>query len=34
VINGEGQAFIKRDGTACAVIGGVLHKRYDAKRGA
>jgi len=33
VIDGEGQAFIKRDGTACAVIGGVLHKRYDAKRG-
>lgn len=33
VVDGEGQAFIKRDGTACAVIYGVLHKRYDAKRG-
>lgn len=33
VIAGEGVASIKRDGTACAVIGGVLHARYDAKRG-
>lgn len=33
VVDGEGQAFVKRDGTACAVIGGLLFKRYDAKRG-
>jgi hypothetical protein len=33
VLAGEGVASIKRDGTACAVIGGVLHKRYDAKAG-
>jgi hypothetical protein len=33
VLNGAGTASIKRDGTACAVIRGVLHARYDAKRG-
>lgn len=33
VIAGEGVPTIKRDGTACAVIGGVLHARYDAKAG-
>jgi hypothetical protein len=33
VLAGEGTASRKYDGTACAVIGGVLHKRYDAKRG-
>ena len=33
VLCGEGAATRKRDGTACAVIGGVLHARYDAKRG-
>lgn len=33
VLAGEGVASIKRDGTACAVIGGALHARYDAKRG-
>lgn len=33
VLAGEGSAYIKRDGTACAVINGVLHRRYDAKRG-
>lgn len=33
VLEGLGVASIKRDGTACAVIGGVLHARYDAKRG-
>lgn len=33
VLNGEGVATIKRDGTACAVIGGRLFKRYDVKRG-
>ena len=24
---------VKRDGTACAIIGGKLHRRYDAKAG-
>ncbi len=33
VINGEGIASIKRDGTACAVINGNLYRRYDAKAG-
>lgn len=33
VLAGEGVPYIKRDGTACAVIGGALHRRYDAKRG-
>ncbi len=33
VLAGEGTAYIKRDGTSCAVINGVLHRRYDAKRG-
>ncbi len=33
VLAGEGIASRKWDGTACAVIGGVLHKRYDAKKG-
>lgn len=33
VLAGEGHAYIKRDGTACAVIDGRLFKRYDAKRG-
>lgn len=33
VVAGEGIATRKWDGTAVAVIGGVLHARYDAKRG-
>lgn len=33
VLRGEGIPSRKYDGTACAVIGGELHKRYDAKRG-
>jgi hypothetical protein len=33
VLAGEGVATRKRDGTACAVIGGKLFKRYDVKRG-
>lgn len=33
VIDGGGFSSVKHDGTACAVIGGVLHARYDAKRG-
>ena len=32
VIAGEGVATRKRDGTACAVIGGKLFKRYDVKK--
>ncbi len=33
VANGEGAAYIKRDGTACAVFAGRPYRRYDAKRG-
>jgi hypothetical protein len=33
VINGEGEATIKWDGTCCLVRDGKLYKRYDAKRG-
>lgn len=33
VINGEGVATRKFDGTACMVKDGVLYKRYDAKKG-
>ena len=33
VLDSEGKAFIKRDGTACIVIDGKLYKRYDAKHG-
>jgi hypothetical protein len=33
VINGEGVATRKFDGTAAAVINGVLYKRYDVKKG-
>lgn len=33
VIAGEGTATRKYDGTACAVIGGKLYKRYDVKKG-
>lgn len=33
VLNGEGTASRKWDGTACAVLGGVLYKRLDAKCG-
>lgn len=33
VLNGEGTATLKVDGTCCAVIGGVFYKRYDAKKG-
>ena len=33
VINGEGVATRKWDGTACLVRGGRIYKRYDAKRG-
>lgn len=33
VLAGEGIATRKWDGTACAVMNGVLYKRYDAKHG-
>jgi hypothetical protein len=33
VVNGEGIATRKWDGTACMVRDGKLYKRYDAKRG-
>jgi hypothetical protein len=33
VVAGEGIATLKVDGTACLVKGGILYKRYDAKRG-
>lgn len=33
VLAGEGVATRKWDGTACAVIGGKLYARYDAKNG-
>lgn len=33
VLNGEGRATRKWDGTACAVIGGKLFARYDSKHG-
>lgn len=33
VINGEGIPTRKFDGTACAIINGLLYKRYDAKKG-
>jgi hypothetical protein len=33
VLAGEGVATVKYDGTACAIRGGKLFKRYDAKGG-
>jgi len=33
VLDGEGVATIKHDGTSCMIEGGVLHRRYDAKSG-
>jgi hypothetical protein len=33
VLEGKGEATEKVDGAACAIIGGVLYKRYDAKWG-
>lgn len=32
-IKGEGVATVKLDGTAAAIIGGELYKRYDVKKG-
>lgn len=33
VLEGEGVATLKYDGVCCAIIGGALYKRYDAKHG-
>lgn len=33
VLNGEGVATEKFDGTACMILNGELYKRYDAKKG-
>lgn len=33
VLNGEGVATVKYDGSCCAVINGEFYKRYDAKKG-
>ena len=33
VLNGEGEATIKIDGSCCAIINNEFYKRYDAKKG-
>lgn len=33
VLNGEGEATLKWDGSCCSIINGKLYKRYDAKKG-
>ena len=33
VLNGEGIATVKIDGSCCAIINGEFYKRYDAKKG-
>lgn len=33
VLAGEGLATVKVDGSCCAILGGELYKRYDAKKG-
>lgn len=33
VLEGKGEATVKWDGSCCAIIDGVLYKRYDAKKG-
>lgn len=33
VLEGEGTATVKIDGSCCAIINGELYKRYDAKKG-
>ena len=33
VLEGEGVATLKMDGSCCAIINGELYKRYDAKNG-
>lgn len=33
VLDGEGEATLKLDGSCCAIIDNVFYKRYDAKQG-
>ena len=33
VLDGEGEATLKIDGTCCAIINGKFYRRYDAKHG-
>lgn len=33
VLNGDGIATVKYDGSCCAMINGIFYKRYDAKQG-
>lgn len=33
VLNGEGIATVKYDGSCCAILNGKFYKRYDAKKG-
>ena len=33
VLSGDGQATVKIDGSCCAIMDGVLYRRYDAKQG-
>lgn len=33
VLDGEGVATVKYDGSCCAIIDGVFYKRYDVKKG-
>ncbi len=33
VLEGQGEATIKYDGSCCAILNGELYKRYDAKKG-
>lgn len=33
VLKGEGTPTVKIDGSCCAIIGGQLYRRYDAKKG-
>lgn len=33
VLNGDGVATVKFDGSCCAIINGEFYKRYDAKNG-
>lgn len=33
VLNGDGTATVKIDGSCCAIINGLFYKRYDAKKG-
>ena len=33
VLDGEGKATLKIDGSCCAIINGLFYRRYDAKKG-